>query len=127
MLRSLRSQKHNKVPSHDGRSADARLLRKTRAELTAHCGGKPSATQLALIDRAAMLTLHVSKMDLKAVEAGEFTQHASNQYLAWSNALSRTLAKLGLEGSKPAKADPFELIRAIHASHRPTSEATDAE
>jgi hypothetical protein len=116
MLRSLRSQKHNKVPSGDGRSADARLMRRVREELTRHVGGNPSATQIALIDRAAMLTLHVSKMDQRAVEAGEFSDHASRQYLAWSNTLTRTLRQLGLEAAKPAKPDAFEYLAAINGS-----------
>jgi len=44
-----------------------------------------------------MLTLHVARMDAKAIMEGEFSAHASKQYLAWSNSLSRTLAKIGLE------------------------------
>jgi hypothetical protein len=101
MTLSILGRKPAKVPSKDGRSADAVLLRRARTELTTHIGGKPSATQKALIDRAAMLTLHIARMDAKAIEAGDFSDHASRQYLAWSNTLTRTLRTLGLEATPP--------------------------
>lgn len=34
----------------DGRSKEARLLRKVRAELTAHIGGRPTITQKASLN-----------------------------------------------------------------------------
>jgi hypothetical protein len=101
MIGSILGRKPARVPSKDGRSADAVLLRRTRAAMTAHVGGKPTATQKALIDRAAMLTLHLARMDTKAMEAGEMSDHASRQYLAWSNTLTRTLRTLGLEAVPP--------------------------
>ena len=100
---SCRSQRVSKVPSRDGRSPDAVLLRRTKAALTVHLGGKPSATQKAMIDRAAMLTLHLARMDERAVQLGEFSDHASRQYLAWSNSLTRTLALLGLDATAAAR------------------------
>jgi len=101
--RSIIGRKPAKVPSKDGRSADAVLLRRTRAALVAHVGGKPSATPRALIDRAANLTLHVARMDAQAMEAGGLSDHASRQYLAWSNSLTRTLAVLGLDAVKASR------------------------
>jgi hypothetical protein len=83
----------------DGRTWEAKLLGKVMADLTAHCGGKPSATQRALIDRAAWLTLYVAKIDRRTAEGGTMTEHDSRTYLAWSNALARTLAKIGLKGA----------------------------
>jgi hypothetical protein len=97
---SILGRKPAKVPSKDGRSADAVLLRRTKAALVAHVGGKPSATQRALIDRAANLTLHVARMDARAMEQGELSDHTSRQYLAWSNSLARTLALLGMDAAK---------------------------
>ena len=43
----------------DGRTREARLMRDTRAALTRHVGGSPSATQRMLVERAATLSLHV--------------------------------------------------------------------
>ena len=100
---SCRSQKPSKVSSRDGRSPDAVLLRRTKADLTVHIGGKPSATQRALIDRAAMLTLHLARMDQKAMETGEFSDHASRHYLAWSNSLRLNMVALGLQPAKAAR------------------------
>ncbi len=97
MGKSILGRQPAKVPSRDGRSADAVLLRRTKAALCAHVGGKPSATQRALIDRAAQLTLHVARMDARAMEDGGLSDHATREYLAWSNTLSRTLALLGLD------------------------------
>jgi hypothetical protein len=101
MSPSILGRKPAKVPSKDGRSADAVLLRRTKAALVTHTGGKPSATQRALIDRAAMLTLHLARMDARATDEGGLSDHASREYLAWSNTLTRTLRTLGLEAVPP--------------------------
>ena len=87
----------------DGRTKEARLIKTTRAELTQHVGGSPSATQRALIDRCAMLTLHMAAIDRKTAEGGAMTEHDSRTYLAWSNSLARTLERLGMEKPQPAK------------------------
>ncbi len=42
-----------------------------------------------------MLTVHVAELDRKALVDGAFSEHAARQYLAWSNTLARTLARLG--------------------------------
>ena len=74
-----------------------------RAELLKHVGSTPSATQRALVDRAAWLSLHVAMMDAKAIEAGGMpTEHDSRQYLAWSNTLTRTLTAIGLKSAAQA-------------------------
>ncbi len=84
----------------DQRTREARLVRETRADLTAHVGGKPSATQRALIERAAQLTLQVWLFDRKAaLTGGTMTERDSRQYLAWSNTLVRTLKQLGTKGA----------------------------
>ena len=84
----------------DGRTREACLIRDTRKRLIEHVGGSPSAVQLALIDRAAMLTLRVAQLDAK-LDAGSLTDHDHRHYLAWSNSLTRTLAQLGLKGAEP--------------------------
>jgi hypothetical protein len=71
-------------------------MRRTRADLVAHVGGAPSATQRALIDRAVMLTVHLAMIDRKALQPGaELTEFDRRQYLAWSNALTRLMRQLG--------------------------------
>jgi hypothetical protein len=84
----------------DGRTREARLMQRVRAELVSHVGNRPSATEMALIDRAAWLSLHVAQLDARAAEGRAFTEHDARTYLAWSNSLARTLRQLGLKGSK---------------------------
>lgn len=82
-------------------------MRKLRADLVEHVGGKPSATQRALIDRAAWLSLHVLQMDARFSEReGSPSERDGRQYLAWSNSLARTLVAIGI---KPAAAATLSL------------------
>ena len=83
----------------DQRTKEARLVRETRAELTAHVGANPSATQRQLIERAVQLTLRVAMMDRKFAQTGVQTELDSRTYLAWSACLSRALRDLGLKAS----------------------------
>lgn len=92
----------NTLAKLDGRTREARLMQKVRAELVAHVGGSPSATQRALIERAANLTVRLAVMDQKFAETGVQSEHDSRTYLAWTNTLTRTMRHLGLEGP-PAK------------------------
>jgi hypothetical protein len=91
------SQQH-RLEKLDGRTREAKLLRATRNELIAHLGGKPSATQLALVEQAAQLRLRIATMDRKFAQTGEMTFHDSRCYLAWANSHSRLLRQLGMKG-----------------------------
>lgn len=91
--------RRNARPTPDGRTREARLLRETRAKLIAHVGGTPSATQVMLIDRVAWLTLRLAQFDtLRA--GGEAIDDVL--YLAWSNSLSRIMARLGATAPNPS-------------------------
>jgi len=83
----------------DGRCRAAQLAKSTRAALIAHVGGKPSATQLALIDQAVQLKVRLRMMDDQFVAAGEQSPHAERSYLAWSGHYTRTVAALGIAPS----------------------------
>jgi hypothetical protein len=85
-------------------------MRRVRSDLVKHCGGKPSATQKALIERAAWLSLYVARLDAKAMESGAMTEHDAKQYLAWSNSLSRTMKQLGYAGVPEKPPSPMELL-----------------
>ncbi len=84
----------------DQRTREARLMRETRARLIEHVGGRPSAVEAELIERAVQLTLKVAQLDAK-LDANAMTDHDHRFYLAWSNALTRTLAQLGLKPAAP--------------------------
>src|SRR5215469_13246052 len=75
----------------DGRTRLAKLMRKTRAALTAHVGGDPSTTQRALIERVVWLTVKCCQNEAKIL-AGKDTEYDGKSYLAWSNALRRAVA-----------------------------------
>ena len=89
-----------------GTSKEAQFIRHLRAELVRHAGGAPSVTERMLIERGVLLSLHLARMDAKALEAGGLSLHSSREYLAWTGALRRVLAQLGL---KPAD-DPVHQV-----------------
>ena len=49
----------------DGRSREGRFLAAARAELVAHVGGNPTATEKVTIERVTWLRLHVMLLDEK--------------------------------------------------------------
>jgi hypothetical protein len=99
----------------DQRTREARLVRSVRAQLTAHVGGKPSATQAALIEQAAQLALRIATMDRDFAKSGGLTEHDSKAYLAWANAYGRLMRHLGLKGAAERGPSLAEHL-AAHAS-----------
>ena len=94
----------------DQRTEEARSIRETRAELLAHVGGDPSATQRALIEQLVQIKLRLAVMDRKFCQTRAQTDHDSRTYLAWANTSARSLRQLGMEGVKrrgPTLADHF--------------------
>ena len=69
-------------------------MKRVRAELTAYVG-TPSAVQRQLIERAVRLSLQLELMDERLTHGATFKTRDHNHYLAWSNALTRILARLG--------------------------------
>lgn len=100
----------------DQRTREARIMAKVRADLGVHVGGTPSATQSALIERAAWLTLHVAMLDAKMTAPGSMTEHDSRTYLAWSASLVRTLRTLGLKAAAQAAPTIDDLMTRITPS-----------
>lgn len=94
----------------DGRTAEGQLLAATRAELIAHVGGSPSATQWALIEQAAQLRLRIAVMDRAFAKAGSLTDHDTRTYLAWANAYSRHLRAIGLKPTPPPAPSLHEIM-----------------
>jgi hypothetical protein len=99
----------------DGRTREAQLLAETRRDLLRHVGERPNAVQARLIERAAMLTLYVAMFDLKAAEAGGLSERDSRQYLAYSNSLTRMLARLGSEPAAPPQLTLEQHLAALAA------------
>lgn len=78
------------------RSREGELYRRICRDLRQHVGGSPSAAQEMLIGRIAWISVYLARFDERAMETGDLSDHASRQYLAWANALSRMLQALGL-------------------------------
>jgi hypothetical protein len=93
----------------DGRTKEARHMRETRAALIEHVGGTPTATQRTLIDRAVQLSLRIALMDQRFADAGRMGEVEGRMYLAWSNALNRTVRELGIKAAPSRAPTPAEL------------------
>jgi hypothetical protein len=108
------------------RTREARLFRDLRIELVNHVGGHPTAAERALIDRIAMLQTHLARMDERMFETGELSDHASRQYLAWANSVSRMLQALGLKEAVARKATAEDAMRELRDRYG-VGEAEDGE
>jgi hypothetical protein len=86
--------RHGAVAKLDGRSREALFLKRRRVELVAHCGGAPTATQQAHIERACWLALRIAQLDEK-LAAGTLTEHDTRAYLAWTNTHRLIMRELG--------------------------------
>jgi hypothetical protein len=108
--------KPNTLTKLDRRTKEARLVEQVRADLVAHVGGAPSTSQAMIIEQAAQLRLRIALMDRKLAESGTLTDHDGRQYIAWSNALIRTVARLGTKGVAKAAPSIADYIAAKGAS-----------
>jgi hypothetical protein len=88
----------------DGRSREYQFMRQVRADLVAHCGGKPTVVQRHLIERAVRLSLKLELLDEQMMHGAIFEDRDDACYLAWSNGLTRTLACIGVKGATKPKA-----------------------
>jgi hypothetical protein len=86
-----------------GNTWEGRYLRTYEQMLIEHVGGNPNIVQRALITRASRLALHLELMDKRSLSEGKpLTTHDHLHYVSWSNAITRLLARLGLEPTAPA-------------------------
>jgi hypothetical protein len=98
----------------DGRTQLAKLQKSLRADLIAHVGGTPSATQKLLIEQAVGLQLRLSLLDQTTLYGMDMTPSDTPRYLAWANSLARLLRQLGLKSAPQPKASLAEhLARSV--------------
>lgn len=100
-------------------------MRQVRKDLTAHIGGAPNPAQRMLIERAVILSLRVAMLDQKIVNGEILTQLDNVQYLAWSNALVRTLRALGLDPTSAPEPTLEQVLGEIAARRRAEPEPED--
>lgn len=100
----------------DGRSREGRFLAAVRAELVAHVGGQPTATQRITIDRIAWLKLHVVLLDERAAGGVPLSAHDQRAYCAFSNSIVRAMRELGLQPTAPKPPTLAEVAERIVAA-----------
>ena len=102
----------------DQRTREAALLRRVRAELTAHVGGNPSATQRMLIDRLAKVSLRLELYDRKFALGEPITDHDSRTFAALHSACRLMLKQLGMKAAPPKLPTLAEYSAAAEARRR---------
>lgn len=100
----------------DRRTREARLMRSVTAELTAHVGGHPSATQKLLIDRLARVVLRLELFDQKLASGTPPTDHDGRVYGALHNSLRLMARELGMKPEPPPKLSIVESVRQAMAT-----------
>jgi hypothetical protein len=103
----------------NGKTTDGHFIRAYQRGLMEHIGGKPTVVQKRLVERAAMLALHLLKFDQRAHRAGELSDRSLRDYLSAHNSLTRTLQAIGVQAA-PVEAEPKTLadIVAEHAANK---------
>jgi hypothetical protein len=91
-----------------------------RDNFSAHLGGESALTPLqrVLVERAAMLQLRCAVLDHKILH-GTFNGYDANSYLAFVNALRRTIALLELKPEKTPAPPPSLASIAADIARRP--------
>jgi hypothetical protein len=113
------------LPKVDGRSALGKLMRQVRSDLVRHVGGRPSATQRMLIERAATLTGYLARLDGEALSPAGMSDHRRREYLAADGALRRLLREIGTKGVTE-QPPSLQAYLAAHAMDEPDPAADAA-
>ncbi len=100
----------------NGRSREGQLYRAVRAELIAHCGGAPSIAERTIINRLAMMQLHLAHLDESMFRDGGLSPHATREYLAWCNSVAKLLRQLGLKGAAERPPTTAEALAALYGA-----------
>jgi hypothetical protein len=94
----------------DVSTPEGELVARLHKNLVKHVGGRPSVVQRTIIERCLYLQLRIALMDKKLVQGGNMTEMDSNTYIAWSNALVRTMSRLGFSRKRNGKASLDEIL-----------------
>src|SRR5206468_3728370 len=81
----------------DRRTRAAKIMREIVDELTAHCGGNPSAAEALLIRQAAMKATRLHLLSERFLAGTDLAEGSDHHALSWSNSLRLDLAQLGME------------------------------
>jgi hypothetical protein len=81
--------------SVDGRSREAKALRRFRAQLIQHIGGSPSVAQEAMIQSICQLRLRLLALDQSFARRGTMTETESRHYRGWTSTYHAALKEIG--------------------------------
>jgi hypothetical protein len=110
------------VGALNGNSRAAKFIKAYEALLIEHVGGRPTIVQRQLITRAARLACHLELWDERTIpQGGAVTATGHNHYIAWSNALGRTLTRLGLQPAAAKPMDPYDYAALLNARDAETA------
>jgi hypothetical protein len=112
-----RALERGAVGSLNGNTAEAKYIQAYEAMLVEHVGN-PSPVQQQLIIRASRLALHLELWDQRTIpNGGALTASGQRNYIQWSNALAKTLLRLGVQ-PPPAPAPNLQDLFADIARRR---------
>jgi hypothetical protein len=78
----------------DARTKLGRIHRAFKRALYEHFNNEPNIIEQAIIHRCAMLNTKCLLLDQKLADNGDLNEMETNHYIAWSNALQRSLLRL---------------------------------
>jgi hypothetical protein len=85
----------HRLAHFDNRTREGLIVNRLRKELIEHVGGNPSIVECTVIERCCWLQLRLAMLDRKMMQGHSFTEIDNNSYIAWTNALVRTMTRLG--------------------------------
>jgi hypothetical protein len=100
----------------DGRSREARALRRFRAQLIAHVGGNPNVAQEALIQSICQLRLRLLALDQSFARLGTMTETESRHYRGWTSTYHAVLRDIGLDAAPRPRQTVADFLAARDAA-----------
>jgi hypothetical protein len=97
----------------DGRSREAKALRRFRAQLVEHVGGKPNVAQEALIQSICQLRLRLLALDQSFAKRGVMTETESRHYRGWTSTYHAALRELGMEPARAPRQPHSEWLASL--------------
>ena len=102
------------VDRPDLRTREGKAFERTRRELIAQLGGKPTLTQELLVHRVAALAARAAQLDREVAENAAGTDGTTTEYLRLIGMMDRLLNRLGLAADRKPVGDVEPVEPDIH-------------
>jgi hypothetical protein len=106
------ARRRTHIAAVDGRTHEGRFLNRTRADLIAAVGSKPTIAQIILIERTSWLLLRAKLMDEKLIRGLNLTDIDDRAYCSWVNSARRNMERLGIVDAAAAHEAQADALRA---------------